>query len=75
MEFTPDQVRAFRYWIQGYLHFYEPIVEEYFRVSGYRILRRPALVRRPDIQRVDHALFDKRSWSPRVEQRRRRCAS
>ena len=55
---TPDQISAFRYWIQGYPSFYEPIVEEYFRVAGYRVLRRPALVGRADIQRVVNALFD-----------------
>jgi hypothetical protein len=58
MEFTPDQIRAFRFWIQGYANFYEPIVEEYFRVAGYGVLRRPALVGRADIQRVVDALFD-----------------
>jgi hypothetical protein len=58
MEFTPDQIAAFRYWIQGYPNFYEPIVEEYFRVAGYRVVRRPALVGRADIQRVVDALFD-----------------
>jgi len=58
VEFTPDQINAFRYWIQGYPNFYEPIVEEYFRVAGYRVLRRPALVGRADIQRVIDALFD-----------------
>lgn len=58
MEFTPDQIRTFRYWIQGYANFYEPIVEEYFRVAGYRVLRRPALVGRADIQRIVDALFD-----------------
>jgi len=55
---TPDQISAFRYWIQGYANFYEPIVEEYFKVMGYRVLRRPALVGRADIQRVVNALFD-----------------
>ncbi len=58
MEFTSDQIRAFRYWIQGYPNFYEPIVEEYFRVTGYRVLRRPALVQKPDIQRIVNDLFD-----------------
>ena len=58
MDFTPDQIRAFRYWIQGYANFYEPIVEEYFRVAGYRVLRRPALVGQADIQRIVSALFD-----------------
>lgn len=58
MDFTPDQITAFRYWIQGYPNFYEPIVEEYFKVAGYRVLRRPALVQKRDIQRVLDALFD-----------------
>jgi len=58
MDFTPDQIRAFRYWIQGYPNFYEPIVEEHFRVAGYRVLRRPALVGRADIQRIVNGLFD-----------------
>jgi len=60
MEFSADQVSAFRFWIQGYANFYEPIVEEYFRVSGYRVLRRPAVVGRSDIQRIVDALFDGR---------------
>ena len=55
---SPGQISAFRFWIQGYPNFYEPIVEEYFRVAGYRVLRRPALVGRADIQRVVNALFD-----------------
>ncbi|MBC8450529.1 MAG: hypothetical protein H8D78_22575 [Chloroflexi bacterium] len=58
MEFTYDQIRAFRYWIQGYANFYEPIVEEYFQLAGYRVLRRPALVGRADIQRIVNGLFD-----------------
>ncbi len=58
MEFTPAQIHAFRHWIQGYANFYEPIVEEYFRVAGYQVLRRPALVGRADIQRIINALFD-----------------
>jgi hypothetical protein len=58
MERTQDQISAFRYWIQGYPNFYEPIVEEYFRVAGYRVLRRPALVGHADVQRVVNALFD-----------------
>ena len=55
---SPGQISAFRYWIQGYPNFYEPIVEEYFKVAGYRVRRRPALVGRADIQRVVNALFD-----------------
>lgn len=57
-DFNPDQVHAFRFWIQGYPNFYEPIVKEYFPVAGYRVLRRPALVGKADIQRVVNALFD-----------------
>ncbi len=60
MEFTPTQVRAFRYWIQGYQNFYEPIIGEYFKVIGYRVMRRPAIVNKPDIQRIMDALFDGR---------------
>jgi hypothetical protein len=58
MEFSSEQIRTFRFWIQGYANFYEPIVEEYFRVAGYCVLRRPALVGRADIQRIVDALFD-----------------
>lgn len=54
----PDQVRAFRYWIQGYANFYEPIVEAYFPLAGYQVLRRPGLVGPADIQRVIDALAD-----------------
>ena len=60
MEFTPLQVRAFRYWIQGYQNFYEPIVGEYFKAIGYRVMRRPAIVNKSDIQRIMDALFDGR---------------
>jgi hypothetical protein len=60
MEHTPQQIRAFRYWIQGYQNFYEPIVEEYFKVAGYHVLAHPAQVTRADIERVRSALFDGR---------------
>jgi len=60
MEHTPEQVSAFRYWIQGYQNFYEPIVGEYFRLAGYHVLRRPAVVGRADIQQVIDAVFDGR---------------
>ena len=52
------QVRAFRYWIQGYQNFYEPIVEAYFRHAGYTVLAHPAKVGTADIQRIMDALFD-----------------
>ena len=41
-----DQFSSFRFGIQGYPNFYGLIVEEYFKVAGYRVLRRPALVGR-----------------------------
>ena len=70
MVFTRDQVSAFRFWIQGYPNFYEPIVEEYFRVAGYRVLRRPALVGQADIQRVVNALFDgHRQLGPELDEK------
>jgi len=59
MEFTPAQIRAFRYWIQGYPNFYEPIVGEYFRAMGYNV-QKTVIVGRADIQRVIDALFDGR---------------
>lgn len=58
MEFTPQQIRAFRYWIQGYQNFYEPIIGEYFRLSGYEILAHPAVVGSADLQRIVGTLFD-----------------
>lgn len=58
MEFAASQVRAFRYWIQGYQNFYEPIVETYFETAGYTVLRHPAIIGQADIQRVISALFD-----------------
>lgn len=57
-EFSKREVSAFRYWIQGYPNFYEPIVEAYFRVIGYEVVRRPAQVNRQDIQRLITRLFD-----------------
>lgn len=60
MEHTAQQIRAFRYWIQGYQNFYEPIVAEYFKVAAYRVLAHPAQVTRADIERIRSALFDGR---------------
>jgi hypothetical protein len=60
MEHTPQQIRAFRFWIQGYQNFYEPIVEEYFKFAGYRVLAHPAQVNKADIERLRSALFDGR---------------
>lgn len=58
MEFTSQHIRAFRYWIQGYQNFYEPIIGEFFRLSGYTVLAHPAIVGSADIQRIIGALFD-----------------
>lgn len=60
MDFTPEQIRAFRYWIQGYPNFYEPLVMEWFKLMGYHVLRRPARVEKNDIQKIIDALFDGR---------------
>lgn len=56
--FSPNEIQTYRYWIQGYPNFYEPIAEEYFRFAGYRIVRRPAQVSKTDIQRLIGRLFD-----------------
>jgi len=58
MEFSADQVRAFRFWIQGYARFYEPIIEAYFPLAGYRVLRHPAVVGRADLLLAVVALRD-----------------
>jgi hypothetical protein len=59
MEFTPKQISNFRFWIQGYLLFYEPIVAEYFRVMGYEV-EDSVTIRKPDIQKTIDAIFDGR---------------
>jgi hypothetical protein len=70
MDFNPSQIRAFRYWIQGYQNFYEPIVLEYFKTMGYRVVRRPAKVDKPDIQRVIDDLFDgQKRLGPQLDSR------
>ncbi len=58
MDCSDREVRAFRYWIQGYQNFYEPIIGEYFQSSGYRVLAHPAIVGVVDIQLVVNTLFD-----------------
>jgi hypothetical protein len=58
MEFQANSVRAFRYWIQGYQNFYEPIVEAYFCHAGYTVLAHPAKVGAAEIQQIVDALFD-----------------
>ena len=69
-EFKSRKVQAFRYWIQGYPNFYEPIVEEYFRVLGYEVVRRPAPVNRQDILRLRTYLFDGvRAIGPDLDQK------
>jgi len=57
MDFTPKQISNFRFWIQGYPLFYEPIVAEYFRVMGYRV-QKPVVVHKPDIQKTIDSIFD-----------------
>jgi len=59
LAFTPEQLRAFRYWIQGYQGFYEPLVAESFRCMGYSV-RRPATVSKMDLERLAQDLFDGR---------------
>jgi hypothetical protein len=60
MEFTTQQIRAFRFWIQGYQNFYEPIITEWFKIMGYTVIAHPAVVKKPDIQRIIDALYDGR---------------
>jgi hypothetical protein len=57
MDFTKKQTSAYRFWIQGYSLFYEPLVAEYFRVMGYGV-EETVTVRKADIQRIIEALFD-----------------
>jgi hypothetical protein len=57
MDFTPRQISNFRFWIQGYSLFYEPLVAEYFRVMGYQVTD-SVTVRKPDIQKSIDAIFD-----------------
>ena len=67
MTFTPDQIRAFRYWIQGYPKFYEPLVAEYFRVMGYQV-HETVTVRRSDIETTIERLFDgHKTLGPQVD--------
>jgi hypothetical protein len=58
-EFSPQQVQAFRYWIQGFHNFYEPLVVRYFEVRGYTVTR-PATIRKPELERLAQDLFDGR---------------
>lgn len=68
MDYSPAQVSAFRYWIQGYARFYEPIVEAWFHACGYRTLAHPAVIGKRDIQSVISALFDgHRRLGPEVD--------
>jgi len=55
---TAEEIRAFRYWIQGYARFYEPLVQAYFEASGYRVVQHPAVVGPKDIQRLIADLYD-----------------
>lgn len=56
--YTAEEVKAFRYWIQGYARFYEPLVQAYFEAKGYKIVRHPAVIDRRDIQRIIADLYD-----------------
>ena len=58
MSYMARQIQAFRFWIQGYPSFYEPIVKEYMRIIGYQIIRSPAQVTSLDSQRLITRLFD-----------------
>jgi hypothetical protein len=71
MNRTPDEIRAFHFWVQGYPKFYEPIAEAYFPSVGYRVLQHPAIVGRADIQRIIDALFDgEKTLGPEVDARK-----
>lgn len=68
--FTPEEVTAFRYWIQGFHNFYEPLVAAYFEAEGYTVTR-PATVRKPELDRLAQDLFDgRRSVGAEVPQER-----
>jgi len=58
-DFTEDRVRPFRFWIQGYQNFYEPLVAAYFEAHGYKA-KRPAVVSKAELQALADALFDGR---------------
>jgi len=67
--FNKQQISAYRFWIQGYPRFYEPLVAEYFRVMGYRV-QETVTVRKADIQRVIEALFDgHKKLGPELDQK------
>jgi len=51
--FTPQQVQAFRYWIQGYQNFCEPLVAECLRCMGYAVTR-PATVPKAELDLLAH---------------------
>ena len=57
MEHTPEQVSAFRYWIQGYQNLYEPLVAECLRCMGYSVTR-PATVSKAELEVLAQDLFD-----------------
>lgn len=57
MSFTPEQISAFRFWIQGYPRFYEPLVGEYFRIMGFQVQEK-VTIRQADIQIAVQQLFD-----------------
>jgi hypothetical protein len=54
---TPHQIQAFRYWIQGYQNFYEPIIRECFRLQGYTVVQ-PGFITRAELQQLADDLFN-----------------
>jgi hypothetical protein len=69
MGFSQGQISSFRYWIQGYPKFYEPLVAEYFRVMGYQV-HETVTIRRPDIETTIERLFDgHKTLGPQVDSR------
>ena len=58
-QFSPQQVQAFRYWIQGYQNFYEPLVASHFCAKGYTV-KRPAVITKSELDLLAQDLFDGR---------------
>jgi len=57
--FTKQKIQAFRYWIQGYQNFYEPLVAECLRTMGYSVTR-PATVSKAELELLAQDLYDGR---------------
>jgi len=58
-DFSAQQIQAFRYWIQGYQNFYEPLVAECLRCMGYSVTR-PATISKAELELLAQDLFDGR---------------